>query len=1072
LAVKVFAFIGVLGAGAGFVGGAGSEDSARQILDAAGVRGGLVVHLGCGDGQLTAALHASASYLVHGLDVSPLNVDKARDYIRSKGLYGPVSAARWTDPARLPYADNFVNLVVAEDPGKTPMAEVMRVLAPLGVAYVKGADGRWTKTVKPWPKEIDQWTHFLHAADGNAVAADTKVGPPGCLQWMGEPRWTRSHEELSSISAVVSANGRMFTIVDEGELASLRYPAEWTLTAADAFNGTPLWKRPIGVWTDHLRHFRAGPTHLPRRLVAVGDEVYVTLGLGAPVAALDAATGKTLRTYPGTEATEEILCDNGVLYLVVGTSEVRQTGGGLSRRGEPAPTAFRFAAAFEAASAKPLWKKQPPKDEFILPLSLAVGGGRVFYQTTKGVVCLEAKSGAEQWKTPRATPASRYAWSAPTMVVRDGVLLLADRGAGGKQGEEAPAAQGGILWGVDGWNVAGMARTGRNTLVAYAADTGKELWSAECKEGYNSPVDVFVARGLVWAGGSLAQGRDLRTGQVRKEVPNKPDPVGMAHHRCYREKATEQYILTGRSGVEFLSLDAGWVCNNSWVRGDCQYGILPCNGLLYAPSNSCACFSKAKLQGFVALATPRPNVGWAAQTGGNVLEKGPAYGQGGAAGAAEAAPWPAYRHDVRRSGAAAVAAPASLNTVWSVPVGGRLTQPIVAAGKVFVASTDAHAVFALAADTGREAWHYTAGGRIDSAPTYDKGVLYFGSADGWVYAVRAADGVLAWRLQAAPEERFVGVYGQLESAWPVHGAVLIQNGELYATAGRSSYIDGGIALLRINPATGQVLSRTSIYDRNPATGRQTAGESHFDMEGTLSDVLVGDGYSVFMKHLRFDRYGKEMKDPSPHLFSPTGLLGEEWFVRSYWLVNSRVGTGWGNWAQAAGQSPAGRILCFADDRYFGYGREKVASGPAGHKLDTYQLFAQTSGPKTAAPGAKDAAKGKAKAAGQGGREYAWTEPFPVTVRAMVLASDRLVVAGVPDLGEKASDGLWFKNPTEALDAFEGRKGAVVCLVSAADGKTQARRPLDGPPVFDGMSAADGRVLISLKNGTVICLGGR
>ena len=33
---------------------------ARQILDAAGVKGGLVVHLGCGDGALTAALRADA----------------------------------------------------------------------------------------------------------------------------------------------------------------------------------------------------------------------------------------------------------------------------------------------------------------------------------------------------------------------------------------------------------------------------------------------------------------------------------------------------------------------------------------------------------------------------------------------------------------------------------------------------------------------------------------------------------------------------------------------------------------------------------------------------------------------------------------------------------------------------------------------------------------------------------------------------------------------------------------------------------------------------------------------------
>ena len=191
---------------------AGPAQEAQQVLSATGVKGGLVVHLGSGDGRLTAALRASDAYLVHGLDADPKNVEAARAHIRSLGLYGAVSVQRLTDPTHLPYADNFVNLLVAQDLGEVPMAECLRVLAPLGVAYIGGQ-----KTVKPWPKEIDQWTHFLHAADGNAVAADTKVGPPGCLQWMGEPRWTRSHEELSSISAVVSANGRMFTIVDKGE---------------------------------------------------------------------------------------------------------------------------------------------------------------------------------------------------------------------------------------------------------------------------------------------------------------------------------------------------------------------------------------------------------------------------------------------------------------------------------------------------------------------------------------------------------------------------------------------------------------------------------------------------------------------------------------------------------------------------------------------------------------------------------------------------------------------------------------------------------------------------------------
>ena len=45
--------------------------SAQKILESTGVRGGLVVHLGCGDGKLTAALRANDSYLVQGLDALP-----------------------------------------------------------------------------------------------------------------------------------------------------------------------------------------------------------------------------------------------------------------------------------------------------------------------------------------------------------------------------------------------------------------------------------------------------------------------------------------------------------------------------------------------------------------------------------------------------------------------------------------------------------------------------------------------------------------------------------------------------------------------------------------------------------------------------------------------------------------------------------------------------------------------------------------------------------------------------------------------------------------------------------------
>ena len=52
--------------------------SAGQILDATGVQGGIVVHLGCGDGKLTAALRVSDRYTIHGLERDPARVVEAR----------------------------------------------------------------------------------------------------------------------------------------------------------------------------------------------------------------------------------------------------------------------------------------------------------------------------------------------------------------------------------------------------------------------------------------------------------------------------------------------------------------------------------------------------------------------------------------------------------------------------------------------------------------------------------------------------------------------------------------------------------------------------------------------------------------------------------------------------------------------------------------------------------------------------------------------------------------------------------------------------------------------------------
>ncbi|MHC4352718.1 MAG: methyltransferase domain-containing protein, partial [Planctomycetota bacterium] len=67
------------------------EREAAQIPEASNIKGGLIVHIGCGGGELTAALRKNDSYLVHGLDSDRQKVRRAREHIQSLGIYGNVS---------------------------------------------------------------------------------------------------------------------------------------------------------------------------------------------------------------------------------------------------------------------------------------------------------------------------------------------------------------------------------------------------------------------------------------------------------------------------------------------------------------------------------------------------------------------------------------------------------------------------------------------------------------------------------------------------------------------------------------------------------------------------------------------------------------------------------------------------------------------------------------------------------------------------------------------------------------------------------------------------------------------
>ena len=1018
------------------------EQQALRILEAAGVKGGLIVQIGCGDGKLAAALYANDSYLVHALDRDAKDVERAREYIQRLGLYGNVSVDRWSDNC-LPYTDNLVNLLVSDEPLEVTRDEVMRVLAPHGVAYLK-KEGLWTKIVKPRSEEIDEWTHFLHGPDNNAVAHDSIVGPPHHIQWVGRPKFARAHEQLASMSACVSAAERVFYIIDEAPQVDIRLPSRWSLVARDAFSGVVLWKRPVGPWADQFRRFRSGPPDLAFRLVAGQGRLYVTLGIDAPVSVLDPATGETLWMYEGTAHTRQILCIKDKLVLLVDTQPQvpAQTESEIRRGLKPTPGARSIMAA-DASANKVLWRKEI---ESLVHPTLAAQNNRLFYQTHDSLCCLDIRNGEPLWRAaidPMELKGHEVGWESPTLVVQGKAVYSADF----------------------------------KRMIAFSVEDGRQLWTKASSPGYNSPPDVFAINGLVWTKDKnvTRNGFEPITGALKREIPT---IKGYMHHRCYRNKATDRFLLLGNQGVQFVDVKSGEIWQNYWIRGTCQYGIMPANGLLYVSPDSCACNLTTKLNGFYALAASRKP---AAKRKSDIrFEKGPAFAQIPAAGKpASESDWPTYRHDSMRSGITQAKIDADLKTLWRVEPGGRLSSVVVAEGKVFVASIDTHTIYALDENNGNTLWKYTVGGRVDSPPTIDKGRALFGSADGWIYALRAHDGELIWRFRAAPEDRRVFANGQLESVWPVHGSVLVKNGELIVAAGRSSYLDGGIRLHRLHPETGQHLSTTVMYSPDPQMRKQPA-EAGKEMRGVLSDILLGDGEDIYMRHVKLDLETGSETGTGVHLFTPLGFLDDTWWHRGYWVLNDAFLSHWSAWWKVGNEVPSGRILSYDASSVFGYGRDQYVRGNTGQWRggEKYQLFAydrsveQQVGKETAHASLRQNRRQARQTPGPQ-LEYRWTTQVPLFVRALVVANDMMFLAGPPDRvktkGERGEQALILDNPSEVLDMWEGQKGALLWIVSAKDGKNLAEYQLESVPVFDGMAATSGRLYISTTKGSVLCL---
>lgn len=973
--------------------------SSQQVFDWAGQRKGLCIHLGCGrDGSagLTAELASRTCMLLHGLALDDAAVVRARGAIEARSLVGRAMVEKMPAPP-LPYLDNLANMVVIEDMGALKKAgvtsdDIRRITAPGGSICILEA-GKWTRQVVPRPAEMDEWTHPAHGADNNWVSADLIAGFPAGLRWQdGVPM---NFNLWAACRAFVTAGGRCFTLsTTEVEnlgptLHDSKRQDEY-LTARDAFNGLPLWK----VNCETVNDGKALNHRNTAALVSDGWGVYVYKK--DRVVALDAATGRVEVEFRVKHPVVRMLLVRDVL-VCAGWKDMEARGlwdPWIIKSGEGA------VEAFDAATGKPRWS-HPWAAQHMLSADANV------------YLLLQAAAPPPPPKPAKGQPVKPEPAPAPKAWQRIVAVDLVSGQERWRLEHEQVATTPDLQLVVAGHGILSVASAKDKAVSILAAESGKTLWQIKPAGSLWTP----LVQGVLWNG---TRRYDPRTGESRGNLPAWVNSGGCTPSCIV---GNGRYATASRGcGYTDLKPDVkSRSIRYAAVRGGCLEGAVPANGMFYTAQNFCRC-APGQVSGFVAFGPAGEPLAVSDFEGTRPIEHGPAKAE---IGGADLSGWTTFLGDAARSSFAkgklpevlyaspAVAVseppPGPLADAWRARLTACISSPVVAGGQIVLAVPDAGRVVALDAATGTQAWTFQAGSRVDGPPTLYRGLCVFGCRDGWVYALRRGDGRLVWRTRAAPAERRMVAFGQVESVWPACGSIMARGGLLYVTAGRTTESDGGLAMLALEPGSGE-----------PRWARQIPPGP-----ARVNDIPAWRDGRIAVNNMQFDPAdGIAVKADAK--IKPARQPGLEGLIDGTWIRLGMRRSG----AQAYGVTTA-EMLAWNDSTLFAYDAQSRSC---------YAMAAQTAR-TTTRPAREDFIWRTGLGQGQ-------------TASAMALCENVLLIGGARAVAEA------------------NKSAGFVLLISPRDGRKLAELPLAAAPVYQGIAIADGAAYVAMENGKLVWLTGR
>ncbi len=254
----------------------GYGTAAQHILDSTGIKRGVCIVYGCGEGQLAYEIAKRSQLKVLGFEENAAKVATARNKLDQAGIYGARVSVLQATLSSLNSRDYAANLIVSDTmiaggtcPGTA--AEMFRILRPDGgvaflgrpsggtltqsalegwldtgsVSYSTTDDGNglWSRVDRAALPGAGEWTHYYANVANTAASSESNIQNNMKLLWYGQPGPRYIIDRHNRPQASLYKHGIIVTPGIDGCDGAVAEPGDGVgrLMAYDAYNGTRYW---------------------------------------------------------------------------------------------------------------------------------------------------------------------------------------------------------------------------------------------------------------------------------------------------------------------------------------------------------------------------------------------------------------------------------------------------------------------------------------------------------------------------------------------------------------------------------------------------------------------------------------------------------------------------------------------------------------------------------------------------------------------------------------------------------------------------------------------------------------